>query len=863
MSSPFALFRKYQRVAMVIITGMAMISFVALGMVNSPQEIPGPLMAVFLAMVVGCGMWVAGLNNEKSAEWGVMGAILGALLGLYFSMRMQTAPVAQLSKGGNISREQYDEMAMQRNTANQFMYDAMNRTEAGQFPGFSLLRDGDNRRDLIFCEILNREADRLKIAVPDKAVMAYLKEVTDKKLTYDVFEKIRQDMHSSDGLILDALRREIRAQQALRLLYPGQMLYGTSGSIISPEMRYEYFKKMNVRQSAELVALPVSEFEDGLPEPSDAELDELFQANRANFPNAEENGQPAEGRPGFRQPTRMRLAYVEASIPDFEGLVDEVTDEEIQQQYQENYKKPLPPSMQPGADGGPVLPPPPSSEPADGDSPPPPPKPESTAPATEGTTEGNAAEKTPAAETTPPTETPESETAKEESETPAKSTEEGEKTSSLPPRDVSLVAFFDDQPATEEKADAAPAAEEPAAKTEDAPEAKTDEAAKPEEKEGDAPTEPAKEEGTAEIAPPPTSAVRPLDDELKEEIRADIIRERAAAKSRETVQAARTHIEDLCRRHRVTDPDDEEHLTAEELSAAITKYADEHHLIYVETPFLSPQELISSEDYPVGMAFSMENQFQAVAQVIARSFPDELYRAFGAQDFRSGSEYIIWKLDHRESGIPESLDDDLVRDQVVKAWKRLQALPKAEARGEELAKKIEGLGEGVDLAMVFAEETVTGEKGALYLTVKETGSFSWLQRPQAPQLGMQQRQPVRPSTVNGAEDAGERFMEAVCNDMKVGDVRVVPNSDGTKLYVVRIISRVPEQNEDGESFLRKQFLATGNIPEYLQLGQADLVQLEDVPQQWVEEIWDRYDVLMAQPEAADAEETDDDTADAS
>ncbi|MEZ5942365.1 MAG: hypothetical protein R3C18_13310 [Planctomycetaceae bacterium] len=875
MSSPFALFRKYQRVAMVIITGMAMISFVAFGMVNSLQEIPGPLMAVFLAMVFGCGMWVAGLNNEKSAEWGVMGAILGALLGILFAVRMHAAPVAQLAIGGNISQKQYNELALKRNTANQFMYEAMDRTEAGQFPGFSLLRDGDARRDIIFCEILNREADRLKIAVPDKAVMAYLKEVTDKKLSYDVFEEIRTDMHSSDGLILDALRREIRAQQALRLLYPGQMLYGTSGSIISPEMRYEYFKKMNVRQSAELVSIPVSEFEEGLPEPTAAELDELFQLYRANVPNRDENGQLAEGRPGFLQPARMRLAYVEASASEFEGLVGEVTDEEIQQRYEENYKKPLPPSMQPG-EGGPALPPPPSSGTTEGEVPPPPPTPESTTPAAETTTEGDAPAK-PAPEAEAPAETPESEPAKPESESSTESEGDGEKTSQVKPRDLSLVAFFDDQPAADEKAEPAATADEPAEKaeepastepkTEEAPkaeesaDAKPDEAAKPVEKEGEAPAEPSTESANPDIAPPPTSAVRPLDDELKEEIRADIIRERAAAKSREAVQAARNYIEEQCRRHRVTDPEDEEHLTTEELSAAITKYADEHHLYYVEAPFLSAQELIDSEDYPIGMAFSMENQFQAVAQIMQRSFPEDVYRPFGAQDFRSGSEFIIWKLEHREAGVPESLDDEIVRDQVVKAWKRLQAMPKAQARAEELAKKIEGLGDDVDLAMVFAEETVTGDKESLYLTVKETGSFSWLQRPQVAPQSMQQRQQVAPSTVVGAEDAGNRFMETVCSEMKVGEVRVVPNGDDTKLYVVRVVSRVPEQNEDGESFLRKQFLATGNMPEYLQLGMDEVVQLEKLPQQWVDELWDRYDVMMAQPEMAGAED-DDDAADA-
>ena len=53
MSSPFSIFRRNQRILMVITTGLAMISFVLLGAVSDPRDLPTPLVVIFLAAMAG------------------------------------------------------------------------------------------------------------------------------------------------------------------------------------------------------------------------------------------------------------------------------------------------------------------------------------------------------------------------------------------------------------------------------------------------------------------------------------------------------------------------------------------------------------------------------------------------------------------------------------------------------------------------------------------------------------------------------------------------------------------------------------------------------------------------------------------
>ena len=80
MRSPFAIFRTYQKTLMVIVFGMAMISFVLMSPLSAGSDVPKSLAFIIVLAVVGCAGWVAGMPSGKSNEYGAWGVVLGALL---------------------------------------------------------------------------------------------------------------------------------------------------------------------------------------------------------------------------------------------------------------------------------------------------------------------------------------------------------------------------------------------------------------------------------------------------------------------------------------------------------------------------------------------------------------------------------------------------------------------------------------------------------------------------------------------------------------------------------------------------------------------------------------------------------------
>ncbi|MCA9079447.1 MAG: hypothetical protein KDA58_02765, partial [Planctomycetaceae bacterium] len=769
-----------------------------------------------------------------------------------------------------------------------------------RFPGFQLLPDA--RRDLVLSEVLVREAERLKINLPEDAVIEYIKDATNDKMTSEVFKEIREALGSSDKAIVSALRRELLIQTTANVIYGNKFL--------TPVSYYDYYRQLNVKQSAELVSLPVSSFEEGLPEPSAAELQQLFDQYKSNSPNFTPEGRYEEGRPGFVQPRRVRLAYLEAAFEDIKATVGEVTDEEVQQVYEERYKKPLP-VMTPAegsegaATGGPALPgttPAGEEKPAESDKPAAGEKPANgDKPAAPATEDKPTDEAKPGTEDKPAEEKPAEEKPAEpaaEAEKPAESTEStGNETSALPARSLSLVALFDDAPATdadkpaaeaptedkpadekpaeagpaEEKPADAPAEEKPAAETKptegdskpaegadkpateekpagDAKPADGDKPAEEKPATGDKPAEGTPPAGDDVVPPAPTSEVRPLDDALKAEIREDILRERTHTKMRAIADAAMKFMSDKGFNHTLEESD-AKYLSAEELSTLLEGFAEKNGLIYVETPLLTTGELTSGEDYPIGSAFCMDRQPMLAGERVFRMGPNDLYRPISAHNFRTDSEFIFWKSEDKAAHVPESLEDELVHKQVVATWKRLQALPKAEERANQLITAIKESDK--PLSELFAEETVTGDKESLYLTVKETGPFTWMQRSTAAPQNMMQRPQVRPSSIPGAEDAGQRFMAIVCNEMEVGEARAIPNEDGSAIYIVRLVSREPEATPEAAEAFRKEFLAAGNMMEYGQLGQLELSEHSGHLYDWADSLLASYGVDITEPAGAE------------
>jgi len=344
-------------------------------------------------------------------------------------------------------------------------------------------------------------------------------------------------------------------------------------------------------------------------------------------------------------------------------------------------------------------------------------------------------------------------------------------------------------------------------KTEDANQPRGDDAV---DVEPDAPDQPAVaqkpgQEGPDQMQPLPE--FRPLDDDLKSEIRDLLKRKRTQAAMQQTVNRA---IEDvmlvLGDRYAGADDDARKLALKQEIAEKLRTYAKAHGLRYAETGLLSAEELADVEEYPIGMATEpVEAEIQrfegrTVVDQMFEGRADQLYQPYQAQDVLSDNRFAYWKVADEASHIPR-FDDAGVSEQVLKAWKINKARPMAEKRAKELSEKIGDK----SMSDALYDETVTGNKDGPKLAVLPSERFSWLRTSTAPSTGLSFTARPELSPISTVEGAGNEFMRIVFNEIENDAVGVAPNADRSIYYVVRVKNRVPANPADDESF-KQQFI---------------------------------------------------------
>lgn len=918
MSTPFEYLRRHQKVTLAAVTGVAVLSFIIADSTNNSNQMsPFTIAALVIGSLAVVG-WIWGAKEGKSGENAILGAVLGLAVTLVFMFLGRPAPVVYASSG-NITVSQMEGLGRQRSLANLmvsrvYFANPMNQMIArfqpdrAQPPLFGF-NSQNQSYDLLISELLNREADGLGIQITDDAAMAYLKQAArsqfdqekDKEqLTQEVYAKALKETAISfpgekkpnEDEIIAAISYELRARQAANILLGGNRM--------TPADVWEMHRKLNTRQSAQFVGLPVADFIDKSAQPTAADLAQTLDAYKGNFANTSPDGKLEEGRPSLFLERRVRIAYVEPAYEEIEKLVGEITDEEIQARYEEQYMKEMPrlgphgelmmpdlpllpnvpkapeETLDPAAPATetPADPAAPAGEkpaepaaPAEGDKP--------AAPA-----EGDKpAEPAAPAETKPEAAAPDAQPeAKPEApatpEQPAEPAAKPEGTS-LRPRNSQLqpVVLIQDEPAAgaAKPEEAAPATEPPAAEapaTPAAPAAEGEKPAEPTSTEGDKPATPATEEKPADEKPagekpaepvppagdkpaaeapagetpaeapltvpaidgndddpaPPVSKVRPLTEELKQQIRDELLREKIRPIMEEKANAARDFMNDLHLQvadyldHERTQKDPKatktelsaDALTPEEATKQLQEYAKKNGLLYAETPLITLQELLTSEDHPIGGA--MTGKQSRVVDSLNSSQADNLYSATTAFNIDLKGGYAYWKLEDVAAHQPKSLDEPGVKEMATQVWRTLKARPLAEKRAKELADMISKSDKPV--AEALSEQTVTGAKDkSLFVTVKSPGEFSWLQRSLAPSQFGGDNAP-RLSGIDGVQGAGNTFMTMVFREMKTGDTAVVPNEDLSVFYVTHIDKRFPSTEVEVE-VMRKQFLESqGDLTVY-------------------------------------------------
>jgi hypothetical protein len=106
------------------------------------------------------------------------------------------------------------------------------------------------------------------------------------------------------------------------------------------------------------------------------------------------------------------------------------------------------------------------------------------------------------------------------------------------------------------------------------------------------------------------------------------------------------------------------------------------------------------------------------------------------------------------------------------------------------------------------------------------------------------------SDIVGVKVPDETFMKTIFDEMKVGDVKAIPNQGASVFYVVRVKTRHPENAEEMAAF-RARFMKENFYGSFF--GHSTYEYLNAPPEQkllsdWAEHLFAKYNVKRNQDE---------------
>ena len=229
-----------------------------------------------------------------------------------------------------------------------------------------------------------------------------------------------------------------------------------------------------------------------------------------------------------------------------------------------------------------------------------------------------------------------------------------------------------------------------------------------------------------------------------------------------------------------------------------------------------------AENLPIGISQPVPLPVQVVDGQLRASggAPVSQYAFQSLSSFRPAMSvdgdglYLYWKTNDEKDHVPK-FDDEGVRDEVLRAWKMIEARKLALRQAKSLATEAEKAQKS--LKLVFADRPD--------LRVVLPPKFSWMSFPNVASL--QAAQYVRLSPVAGVEMAGEEFMRAVFSLEKPGQVAVAFNAPKTIAYVVQLTEFSPAYE------VRKSLFEVDDFRKYAAVGAEDQQQMERA---WLKEI---------------------------
>ena len=340
MASPFHAFRKNQKVLTVWLIGLSMFAFIFLDIL-SPG---GKGFPIVLGLLLGglAGWLLSGKDGKEAAVWSGLMAIAGAVF-VWGGLNYFGNPTVVDLAGGGLDRNELTELQNRRDTSKQF-FGELQRQLAEDDPNVARLAppefdyafarptpfgtvrygvlggpdDVGPNDDLLFGYLLGREAEDLGLRVTDEYITDRIQNHFGKVPTRSQYKKALANMEVGESGLYDALRGEFRARRALELLVPTVEA--------TPLEAWDLYRRMNQRADVVAAAVPVEPFLALAPEPTDAEVAELFEANKERYAD------PDTGL-GFVRPPQLRVASLRAEHERVKKSVEPPTDAQVREFY--------------------------------------------------------------------------------------------------------------------------------------------------------------------------------------------------------------------------------------------------------------------------------------------------------------------------------------------------------------------------------------------------------------------------------------------------------------------------------------------------------------------------------------------------
>ena len=185
--------------------------------------------------------------------------------------------------------------------------------------------------------LLAAKAREMGLIVDDQAIEHFIRQLTGGVLSRGEIQAIRHQVLADR---IDENQLRVMLREAL-LAQKVQVLASSGAVVASPGIGWEYFQRLRRYVTADILPLAVTDFIDQTPDPSNENIEDLYDEFKDEVPDA------FAATIGFKRPRRVSIEYLAADMKKFHAKIEpQITDDEVLAYYEENldsFKRTQPP----------------------------------------------------------------------------------------------------------------------------------------------------------------------------------------------------------------------------------------------------------------------------------------------------------------------------------------------------------------------------------------------------------------------------------------------------------------------------------------------------------------------------------------